>query len=74
MFDRGDQLAPDEVETVEEARFIGPEISRGPYPVTLEQTIADLRLHLGEEIAREAGETLRRMFDRANRWARQQNE
>jgi hypothetical protein len=70
MFDRGDQLTPDESETVHENQSIGPALTHGPYPATLEQTIADLRLHLGEEIAREAAETLRRMFDRANRWTR----
>jgi hypothetical protein len=68
MLDQDPHIAADNIEP------IGPELSRGPYPAALEETIAGLRAHLGKEIAHEAAETLRRMFDRANRWTRQQDE
>jgi hypothetical protein len=59
-----DSLSPTNVEP------IGPNIRTGPYPAALEETIADLRTHLSEDLAREAAATLRRMFDRANRWVK----
>jgi hypothetical protein len=68
MLDQNDQLIPERIEV------IGPAPSRGPYPAALEETIAGLRTHLGKEIAHEAAETLRRMFDRANRWTHRQSE
>lgn len=49
---------------------LGPDIKSGPYPAALEQTISDLGTHLSEDLAREAAGTLRRMFDRANRWVK----
>lgn len=53
-----------------DVELLGPDIKSGPYPAALEQTIADLRTHLSEDLAREAAATLRRMFDRANRWVK----